>query len=404
MKQDSVELWHTARLSLLRLWRYRPWVSGHAAALWRTRVVREPLASSDDDKHLRAAAAWLACAQDASGDGGVIGRYSLAKGWSSSYPETTGYIVPTFLVLAQRLDASYEERARNAVNFLLAVQLASGAFPAGEIGTNRTKPSPFNSAQIIHGLLAWHRHSGDAASLQAAHRAAQWLVSEQDGDGAWRRHFYHEHPASYTTYLSCWLAELGSFCGETAYLHCAERNLDWVLGQRDTDTGWLDGAGFTPGEQQLRVADLHATAYTIAGLFATGKTLGRADAIAAAMHAASGVAAALERLGWLPGVMDHQWRARANSACLTGNAQMALVWMDIGEWTGEARWLGYARAALELVKLGQSLDSSNPRIRGAIPGCMPMWGWYNDGTYPNWAAKFFIDALLRISNLTGPHG
>ena len=47
--------------------------------------------------------AWLGRAQDqsASQDGGVASHFSLVKGWSTSYPETTGYIVPTMLAYAK---------------------------------------------------------------------------------------------------------------------------------------------------------------------------------------------------------------------------------------------------------------------------------------------------------------
>src|SRR3546814_8302964 len=45
---------------------------------------------------------WLARAQDCSarGDGGVARDFSLLRGWATSYPETTGYIVPTFIAAA----------------------------------------------------------------------------------------------------------------------------------------------------------------------------------------------------------------------------------------------------------------------------------------------------------------
>ena len=33
-------------------------------------------------------------------------------------------------------------------------------------------------------------------------------------------------------------------------------------------------------------------------------------------------------------------------------------------------------------------------MRGAIKGSHPIWGGYLFGTYPNWAVKFFMDALL----------
>jgi squalene cyclase len=38
-------------------------------------------------------------------------------------------------------------------------------------------------------LLAWHRATGDAQSLDAARRAADWLVSIQEPDGSWTRYF-----------------------------------------------------------------------------------------------------------------------------------------------------------------------------------------------------------------------
>jgi len=69
-----------------------------------------------DEAALRGAAAWLARAQDATGDGGIAGRYRLSSGWSSSYPETTGYAIPTLLTLADVLgDDQYRQRAGRCV-------------------------------------------------------------------------------------------------------------------------------------------------------------------------------------------------------------------------------------------------------------------------------------------------
>jgi len=47
---------------------------------------------------------WLCVAQDRSlsADAGVARDYSLVRGWASSYPETTGYIIPTLLEVARR--------------------------------------------------------------------------------------------------------------------------------------------------------------------------------------------------------------------------------------------------------------------------------------------------------------
>ena len=59
---------------------------------------------------------WLCRAQDhsASADGGVARDYSLIHGWATSYPETTGYIIPTFLAYSDRWARSDLASARAA--------------------------------------------------------------------------------------------------------------------------------------------------------------------------------------------------------------------------------------------------------------------------------------------------
>jgi hypothetical protein len=151
-------------VKLKRAVRYRAWVNGHPAFLLsqsfdHERNVRRGFT---DDDHLRAATQWLAAAQDSQSDGGVAGRYQLGRGWTSSYPETTGYIVPTFLALSRALpQAGFRQRAERAVQFLLSVQLPEGGFPGLEIADNRVAPSVFNTGQVLHGLTAWHRETGD---------------------------------------------------------------------------------------------------------------------------------------------------------------------------------------------------------------------------------------------------
>jgi len=40
------------------------------------------------------------------------------------------------------------------------------------------------------------------------------------------------------------------------------------------------------------------------------------------------------------------------------------------------------------------LPHGQPHVRGALKGSHPLYGRYLFGTYPNWAVKFFMDALL----------
>ncbi|MBX9860713.1 MAG: hypothetical protein K2Y20_14170 [Sphingomonas sp.] len=376
----------------------RPWASGHAAYLLHQVSGRGPLdeAGLQDEAALRAAANWLAAAQDSQRDGGFAGRYKLSSGWSSSYPETTGYIIPTLLQLADHWgEAVWRDRAARAVDFLLDLQLPDGAFPGGEVLENRTNPSPFNSAQILNGLTNWTQATGDARVQAAAARCAAWLIAVQDGDGAYRQHFYLNVAATYATHLSCWLAEYGAAFGDKAALASAERHLDWALAQQDAKTGWFDLAGFSVEQHRDRTAYTHTIAYTIAGVLTTSLILGREDGIAAARRAAEGVMRRLELSRRLPGVLNWRWRAVEHPQCLTGNAQMALIWFALTRHDGDWRFANAGLKALDLVKRAQLHSNVNPGLAGGIGGSDPVWGSYIPKALPNWAAKFFIDALLE---------
>jgi folate-dependent phosphoribosylglycinamide formyltransferase PurN len=343
---------------------------------------------------LRAAAAWLGRAQDATLDGGIAGRYRLAGGWSSSYPETTGYAIPTLLALADVLhDDRYRERANRSVEFLLSVQLPSGAFPALEIADNRTEPSPFNSAQIVHGLHRWLQATGDRRVLDPIVRAAQWICEAQDDDGAWRRHFYQRLACTYSAYAACWLAEIAGDFGEPRFRACAERNLRWVLRRRDAQTGWFDGCGFSSEDHQARRAHTHTIAYTLAGVLRMSECLQVSEGHDAVRVAAERLLERLERSRTLAGVLNHQWQPQSPDVCLTGNAQLAVLWLRLAETTGDVRFANAAFKAIDEVKSAQSITSGSDGIRGGVAGSLPVGGNYIPFTLPNWGAKFLIDAL-----------
>jgi Formyl transferase len=349
-----------------------------------------------EDDHLRAAATWLCRAQDVMSDGGVAGRYRLAGGWTSSYPETTGYLIPTFLSLAGELqDARFEERARRCAHFLMGLQLPGGGFPGGEVHENITQPSVFNSAQVVSGLLAWYRATRDRSTLDAARRAADWLVAAQDADGVWRRHVYGGVATTYSAHASCWLAELGVYTGTQRYVDAAVRHLEWVLSQYDDATGWFDLAGFTSADHRARRAVLHTVAYTLWGVLRTSELVDHREGVAAVERAALAAARRLELSGRLPGVVDHQWRGCDSYECPTGNAQMALVWLRLYRRGAHPVFLNAALKALDLVKRTQLMAPQRPDLRGGIPGSDPVWGAYIANALPNWAAKFFVDALLE---------
>ncbi len=328
-------------------------------------------------------------------DGGVCGRYHLRRGWTSSYPETTGYTVSTFLALARSLDdPSFERRAQRCVEFLLSVQLPSGAFPAGEVHENQTAPSVFNTAQVLSGLSCWYAWSADPDVLRSAHRAAAWLVRTQEIDGAWRQHTYMGVPAVYSAYASCWLAEFATIADHAPYRDAPARHLDWVLGQVEPN-GWLDLAGFDAADHRARRALTHTIGYALWGTLRTSELLEREEGIHAVETAARAIAAALAETGALAGVLDDRWRGASTYACPTGSAQLALVWLRLYERDGSSTYLNSAESVLEGVKAAQIMGVHAPDLDGGVPGSTPVWGAYLRWSLPSWAAKFLVDALLE---------
>ena len=92
---------------------------------------RRTLAATDPgaDAAIDAALDWLCRAQDSSrtADGGVARHYGLRDGWGASYPETTGYIVPTLIDQAGRRGRpELLDRARRMLDWLVAIQFPDG--------------------------------------------------------------------------------------------------------------------------------------------------------------------------------------------------------------------------------------------------------------------------------------
>lgn len=344
---------------------------------------------ADLDLHLDAAMQWLCRAQDAYPPGGVSIDYSLVRGWRPGYPETTGYIIPTFIQYAAvSKRPEYLERAIRMANWEISVQREDGSFEGGPVGSTLGS-FVFDTGQVLFGLIEAHRVTGNAKYLKSAIKAADWLVINQDPEGMWRRYTYHNIPHAYYTRVAWGLAELGNHIGSPDYKDAAGRNVDWALSQQ-LRNGWFNNAGFTDSGHKAPYT--HTIAYTIEGVLETGVSLGRQDCIDAATRAADallGICAG----GRFRGRYDSTWSSRDGYTCLTGNSQIAAIFLRLYEIGGDNRYLSAAREINQFSCRCQQTDGA-PQTRGAISGSYPIWGGYQRFTFPNWAAKFFADALL----------
>ena len=373
--------------------RYRPWRPRHARLILVDLVKPASGKQRPHKDHLQGAIDWLCRAQDVrdaeSDAGGVSAGWSFEDGWLPAYPETTGYIIETFLAAADILkQPDLIVRAQRMIDWELSIQLPDGAFP-GHFGEAGSRPVIFNTGQIMHGLIAGYSQLGRADCLEAAIQAGHWLVQQQDEDGCWRQYEHNNVPHVYNTRATWALLATGLLAAEPDQVAAARHNLDWAL-TRQTPCGWFADNAFVPD----RAPFTHTIAYAIRGLLESGVLLDEDRYLQAAVVAGQGLAKAQRKDGWLAGTYRDDWVTDAGYCCLTGLAQMSLNWTRLAQITGDEGFRNHARAGLAYLKTTQKLDTTDPVVRGGIAGSSPIWGDYSRFEYPNWAAKFFADALL----------
>lgn len=355
---------------------------------------------------LRAAIDWLCRAQDVCGDGGVARSYSLAyngffgsRGWTPAYPETTGYIIPTMFDYARASGrGELFDRAARMADWECDVQMPSGAVQGGTVNETPS-PAVFNTGQVIFGWVRAFKETGTERYLQSAVKAAAFLLSCQDGDGAWRKHlskFASQTMPSYTyNARTAWaLLQLAEATGTAAYRDAAIANIEFVLGEQ-LPNGWFKNNCLNDAERPL----LHTIAYTLEGVVEVGILLGKATYISAVRRAADELLAKLQPDGRLAGRFDRSWEPAANYSCLTGNAQMGIVWGRLYQATGEDKYLTGMRRANEFLRRIQWMRTGNPNLDGGISGSFPLHGQYGRFEILNWAAKFFVDSMALETSI-----
>jgi hypothetical protein len=343
-------------------------------------------------KHLEAATSWLIRAQDAGSDRGVSYGADFGGGFQASYPETTGYIIPTFLDLArQHSDSSYRQRAIEMGDWEIAVQMPSGAVMGGKVNPNPT-PAVFNTGQVLLGWSALYRETGEFRFLEAARRASAWLIRMQDTDGNWtsgNSEFANPKATLYNVKAAWGLCEAGrAGVGEQA-IAAAVRNAEYCL-TRQTENGWFADCCLGDPVRPL----LHTIAYTMQGLLGISQLVDRTEFLKAAEKTALGLMALMDSEGFIPGRIDSAFRGACSWCCLTGTAQTSIVWSQLFALTGDEQFRSARRTANRYLMRRHNLTSPDSAIRGGVFGSWPVWGEYGRLMVLNWATKFFVDALL----------
>ena len=332
---------------------------------------------------------WLGRAQDnsLSEDGGFARDWGFLHGWTASYPETTGYIIPTLIEQAAHGRPRLLDRARRALDWLLAIQMENGAFPGGRIDQRPVVPVTFNTGQILLGLVAGAHAFADPALLAAAHRAAVFLRDSLDPDGAWRRYpspFALGGDKVYDTHVAWALFEADRMDPTHGYGEAGMRQVRWAL-TRQQENGWFADNCLDWPEAPLT----HTIGYALRGVieawrWSCWRGAENPSLLAAAIRTADALAGCIDAEGRIPGQLDRDWKSAADYICITGNAQIAACWHLLAVPAGRPDWTELAARAAGFAR--------RTVTENGVPGSYPVDGDYCRLQYPNWAAKFLIDA------------
>ncbi len=340
---------------------------------------------------------WLCAAQDATPDDGISAFYDVRAGnWGPSYPETTGYIIPTFFDYASyHKDTSFRDRAIRMADWLLTLQLENGAFPIGPLWPDwERKPIIFDTGQIIFGLVRAFQETEQSKYLDSARRAGDWLAAVQEDDGSWRRHTSQECVHAYNVRVAWALLQIFDASQDEKYRSTAIQNISWTLSQQMQD-GWFHHMNFRPDEDPLT----HTIAYTIRGILESGIMLSDQKMINAARLSADALRKRQQQDGFLRSRYRSGWETQLKISCPTGTAQIAIIWLRLYKISGEAVYRQAAEFAINHLKQLHPRASKVSGVAGGVAGSYPIYGDYEPYRNLNWATKFFADSLMLINQL-----
>ena len=356
-----------------------------------------------DEKHLKACLQWLTRAQQAHSGGGVSSIYHLeTKAWNVDYPETTGYIIPTFLSYYKY--SGIETYLRSAVemgDWEVDIQAPDGG--VGEpLGVYGLQPRVFNTGQVLFGWIALYKQTGDSKYLEAARKAANWIVECQDPDGKWSRNTYMG-PKAYHSRVAWSLLELYNLSKEKKLQIAASNAINWIL-SLGHENGWFGKNSLTtPGKPWT-----HLIGYVLVGLLEScmldSHNSNITNLLSLLTNAAKNLAdyciksaeiSGNGQLKTLPGTFDQNWMSNDNWTCVTGNAQIAFFLRKMFALFNDDMLITASDHLIKNLKSIHFVDGiSDPNLHGGLPGSYPIGGGYASNAIPNWGVKFFADSLL----------
>ena len=281
-----------------------------------------------------------------------------------SYPEVSGYYIPTLLKWG------FREQATKISGWLCNIQHADGAW----YDTDDKEPYVFDTAQILKGLISIYEIKQDVKKNIIS--GCDWLVEQISSDGR-----------LVTPSKKEWGDE--GVCSELIHLYCLSPLIDAAIlfDRADYMSAAKKVSNYYISNYRKEILDFgflsHFYAYVMEALCDIGE-------VELAREAMRGLSDTLDSKGYVPAYKNVNW------VCSTGMFQLAIVWYKLGDLRRGNIALTYATA----------LQNETGGWFGSYPICDNPKATdkqeYPD-YFPNgeisWANKYFLDAIYFKNKL-----
>ncbi len=368
-----------------------------------TKVVLDKLNSvgktPSPERSLENIFSWIKTSFEVNGDGGSSAYYKLGKGWKGSYPETTGYLIPTLYDYYYfTKNEEWKVMAKKAADWLLSIQHKEGGWQGLQVD-EKCDLRVFNTAMILDGLIEAYRVEGDKKYLDSAIRGFEWTLSKMDARGFFVENNVSDGGSFDTLVIAC-LCMVYQYLPEADKVKYHSKIITALEGHvsLQQENGIFKRCNFNTSYKNTSL--LHHIGYTLDGLLISAEILDDQKYYAVAKKTALKLLSKFEVSIELPAFTNDDWSSykdlygMRSSLCLTGYSQIAIVFLKIYKHDNDLRFLSAALKIIDIVGSIGNYSSMNKGISYGLAGSYPLHGNYQPYQFVNWAAKYHAEAVL----------
>ena len=338
---------------------------------------------------------WLLTCQKNSLDRGICTAYDLVeKKLTISFPETTGYIIPTLLEYSKlKQNDKIYNISKEMGEWIIDITRDDGGL--GEAyGFYRPGPRIFTTAQAIIGLLSLYLASNNRKFLNTAVKMGEFLTQNLNKDGSWNKNFtFLKITTTYKSRVSWILMMLYDVTNEIKFKEASLKSLQYIINNK-TKNYWPESCNFDKSNNALtHLLGYHLVAIVKFAYYEKLEDLNlKKELIDHCSFFYKRIQKQLSTANDLKGIINDKFEKVVDYNCLTGSAQIMYFALIYEKKNSINKNL--ISEILYKSLYDKQISNNQKEVNGSISGSFPINGEYMPNMLPAWASKFFIDSLL----------